>query len=86
MILGIFFPQHSLGLIIKYHNFSINLRVFFIYVICIFLSFQVFRPAEFRWTLDEVSDDRWHHYAVSVDEDDEAGDGGVSHVCSESCV
>lgn len=39
---------------------------------------QVFRPAEFRWRLPQVTDDRWHHYAVSVDLNENANDGGVS--------
>lgn len=38
---------------------------------------QVFRPAEFRWRLPQVTDDHWHHYAVSVDLNDNANDGGV---------
>lgn len=25
------------------------------------------RPAEWRWTMAEVCDARWHHYAVNVD-------------------
>ncbi|XP_046480300.1 calsyntenin-1 [Neodiprion pinetum] len=28
---------------------------------------NIFRPAEWRWKLDQVCDDRWHHYAVQVD-------------------
>ena len=27
---------------------------------------NVFKPAEWRWTLPQVCDDRWHHYAISV--------------------
>ena len=27
---------------------------------------NVFKPAEWRWSLPQVCDDRWHHYAVSV--------------------
>lgn len=27
---------------------------------------NVFRPAEWRWRLPQVCDNRWHHYAVSV--------------------
>ena len=27
---------------------------------------NVFKPAEWRWTLPQVCDDKWHHYAVSV--------------------
>ncbi|XP_059160470.1 calsyntenin-1-like isoform X2 [Physella acuta] len=38
---------------------------------------KVFRPAEFRWTIPQVSDDRWHHFAVSVDLQEESKDGGV---------
>ncbi|KAH9514163.1 Calsyntenin-1 [Bulinus truncatus] len=36
---------------------------------------KVFRPAEFRWTIPQVSDDRWHHFAVSVDLQDNKDDG-----------
>jgi len=25
------------------------------------------RPAEWRWEIPQVCDDRWHHYAVSVE-------------------
>ncbi|XP_052239377.1 calsyntenin-1-like [Dreissena polymorpha] len=28
---------------------------------------EVFKPAEWRWLLDEVNDGRWHHYALSMD-------------------
>ncbi|XP_015595012.1 calsyntenin-1 [Cephus cinctus] len=28
---------------------------------------NIFRPAEWRWKLAQVCDDRWHHYAVQVD-------------------
>ncbi|CAG5135956.1 unnamed protein product, partial [Candidula unifasciata] len=38
---------------------------------------QTFRPAEFRWKIPHVTDDRWHHYAVSVDIKQESSDGGV---------
>lgn len=38
---------------------------------------KVFRPAEFRWTIPQVLDDRWHHFAVSVDLQQENKDGGV---------
>jgi len=27
---------------------------------------NVFKPAEWRWTIPQVCDDAWHHYAVSV--------------------
>jgi len=27
---------------------------------------NTFKPAEWRWTLPQVCDDKWHHYAVSV--------------------
>ena len=27
---------------------------------------NVFKPAEWRWSLPQVCDNRWHHYAVSV--------------------
>ena len=27
---------------------------------------NVFKPAEWRWSVPQVCDDRWHHYAVSV--------------------
>lgn len=26
----------------------------------------IFRPAEWRWKLSEVCDNRWHHYAINV--------------------
>lgn len=41
---------------------------------------KVFRPAEFRWTIPQVSDDRWHHFAVSVDLQEESKDGGVMSI------
>lgn len=28
---------------------------------------NIFRPAEWRWKLEQACDDRWHHYAVQVD-------------------
>ncbi|KOC61054.1 Calsyntenin-1 [Habropoda laboriosa] len=28
---------------------------------------NIFRPAEWRWKLGQVCDDKWHHYAVQVD-------------------
>lgn len=28
---------------------------------------NIFRPAEWRWKLPQVCDDKWHHYAVQVD-------------------
>ncbi|KAH0552706.1 calsyntenin-1 [Cotesia glomerata] len=28
---------------------------------------NIFRPAEWRWKLPQVCDDRWHHFAVQVD-------------------
>ncbi|XP_046743410.1 calsyntenin-1 [Diprion similis] len=28
---------------------------------------NIFRPAEWRWKLEQVCDDRWHHYAVQID-------------------
>ncbi|XP_074654847.1 calsyntenin-1-like isoform X2 [Tubulanus polymorphus] len=30
-------------------------------------TFNVFKPAEWRWKLPEVCDGKWHHYAVSMD-------------------
>jgi len=30
---------------------------------------NIFKPAEFRWTLPQLCDDKWHHYAVSVSAD-----------------
>lgn len=42
---------------------------------------QVFRPAEFRWKLPQISDDHWHHYTVNVDFDEFRSDGGVCCPC-----
>ncbi|XP_060573318.1 calsyntenin-1-like [Ruditapes philippinarum] len=28
---------------------------------------EVFKPAEWRWNLDQVNDGEWHHYAISMD-------------------
>jgi len=28
---------------------------------------EVFKPAEWRWELDEINDGLWHHYAFSMD-------------------
>ena len=30
---------------------------------------NVFKPAEWRWSLPQVCDDKWHHYAASVNTD-----------------
>ncbi|XP_005090315.1 calsyntenin-1 [Aplysia californica] len=38
---------------------------------------QIFRPAEFRWKIPHVGDSQWHHYAVSVDQDQADKNGGV---------
>ena len=40
---------------------------------------NVFKPAEWRWSLPQVCDNRWHHYAVSVSPDT----GAVLHVDGE---
>lgn len=45
---------------------------------------QTFRPAEFRWKIPHVTDDKWHHYAVNVDIKQESSDGGVSFLISLS--
>lgn len=31
------------------------------------VDMNVFQPAEWRWKLPEVCDDRWHHYTISMD-------------------
>ena len=31
------------------------------------VDLNVFKPAEWRWRLDQVCDGTWHHYAISVD-------------------
>uniref|UniRef100_A0A2C9KR50 Cadherin domain-containing protein n=1 Tax=Biomphalaria glabrata TaxID=6526 RepID=A0A2C9KR50_BIOGL len=36
---------------------------------------KVFKPAEFRWAIPQVTDDRWHHFAVSVDLQENKDDG-----------
>lgn len=28
---------------------------------------EVFKPAEWRWNLDQINDGEWHHYAISMD-------------------
>merc|ERR1712142_608093 len=39
---------------------------------------EVFKPAEFRWTIPHTNDDQWHHFAVSVDADQQDNSqGGV---------
>ncbi|CAG5130515.1 unnamed protein product, partial [Candidula unifasciata] len=38
---------------------------------------QAFRPAEFRWSIPQVSDDKWHHYTVNVDFQEQSNDAGV---------
>jgi hypothetical protein len=38
---------------------------------------EAFRPAEFRWKIPHVSDDKWHHYTVNVDFEEESSDAGV---------
>ena len=30
-------------------------------------EYDVFKPAEWRWSIPEVCDGKWHHYAISVD-------------------
>jgi len=30
---------------------------------------NIFKPAEWRWNIPQVCDDRWHHYAVAVSSD-----------------
>lgn len=39
---------------------------------------QAFRPAEFRWKIPHVTDDKWHHYTLNVDFQQESSDAGVS--------
>ena len=40
---------------------------------------EIFKPAEYRWSIPHVNDDHWHHYAISVDKDQQDNDqGGVS--------
>ena len=28
---------------------------------------EVFKPAEWRWNVEDVNDGEWHHYAISMD-------------------